>query len=181
MIRITLIALATLCAEAAARAGDLSPAATQPAGANPAAIFDRLIGTWLGDHQGTGEADRARVVYESGIADQLIKCRSFTVNRHGEPKLRYETFIYYHPGLKQLRSISVGSTGGVFDGSVAGTRDELHFEFSAYLKDQKVDYRQSIRFLGDDRYEWLVWQKQGDEWKKVIEGTFTREAGVSLK
>lgn len=162
-------------------AGDLSPAATQPASSKPVAIFDRLLGTWLGEHRGTGEGFNSRVVYERGIADQLVKGRSYVVNDKGDATLRYETFIYYHPRDNQLRSISVGSTGGIFDGTVAGTRDELSFEFSAYLKDQKSDYRQTIRFLSDDRYQWTVSQKGPDGWKQVIEGQFNRESAVSLK
>jgi hypothetical protein len=181
MTRIASIVLAAFWLTCTSHAGDLTPAATRPASNKPAAIFDRLVGAWLGDHAGTGEADRARVVYEAGIADQLVKCRSYTVNGKGEAKLRYETFIYYHPRDKQLRAISVGSTGGIFDGSVGGTRDELLFEFSAYLKDDRVDYKQSIRFLSDDRYQWTVWQKQGEDWKQVIEGTFTRDASVSAR
>jgi len=181
MIRFVALIVVTALA-GACLAGDLSPAATQPAASKPVAIFDRLLGIWQGEHKGTGEASHARVVYEAGISDQLVKGRSYTVNDKGEATLRYETFIYYHPRDKQLRSISVGSTGGIFDGTVGGTRDELSFEFSAYLRDQKVDYRQTIRFLSDDRYQWTVWQKQADEgWKQVIEGQFVRESTVSLK
>lgn len=178
---IRLIPVVTIALTATCLGGDLSPAATQPASQKPIAIFDRLIGSWLGEHKGTGESFRARVVYEPGIADQLLRGRSYVINEKGDASLRYETFIYYHPRDKQLKSISVGSTGGIFDGTVAGTRDELSFEFSAYLKDQKSDYKQTIRFLSDDRYQWIVWQKGPDGWKQVIEGKFSRESALSRK
>jgi hypothetical protein len=148
------------------------PAATD----KPMAIFQRLLGSWRGEHRATGESFGARVVYELGIADQVLKGQSFVPGANGDATLRYETFIYYHPRDKTLHSISIGKTGGVFDGTISGTPDELNFEFSAYLRDQKTDYKQTIKFVSDDRYQWTVWQNSSEGWKQVIEGQFVREA-----
>src|SRR5687767_9437649 len=163
---------------------DDSRAATQPAAApvNPLAGFERLIGTWRGDAHFTNNAPlRTRVSYEYGVGEQVVKAKSFTLNDQGQATLVFETFIYRHPRDQAIRFISVSNGGGVYDGTVAGTRDELAFEWCAYLQDRKTDYRQSLKFKGDDAYQWTVWQKATDgQWKQIIDAELKRESAAPV-
>lgn len=160
--------------------GDDSRAATQPAAApvKPLANFERLIGTWRGDAHFSNNAPlRTRVSYEYGVGDQLVKVKSYTLNDQGEATLVFETFIYRHPRDNAVRFASISNGGGVYDGTVRGTRDELTFEWTAYLQDRKTDYKQSLKLKGDDAYQWTVWQKAPDgAWKQIIDAELKRES-----
>ncbi len=166
-----------------ARADD-SRAATQPAVApvKPLANFERLVGTWRGDAHFTGNAPlRTRVSYEYGVGEQLFKGKSYTLNDKGEATLVFETFIYRHPRDRAVRFVSISNGGGVYDGTVAGSRDELTFQWSAYVQDRRTEYKQSLKFKSDDAYQWRVWQKAADgEWKQIIDAELKREAATAV-
>jgi hypothetical protein len=146
--------------------------------AKPLAMFERLSGTWRGDAHFTGNAPlRTRVSYEYGVGNQLFKAKSFTLNDKGQATLVFETFIFLHPRDKAVRFVSISNGGGVYDGTVGGTRDELTFQWSAYLQDRQTEYKQALKFKSDDAYQWTVWQKAPDgEWKQIIDAELKRES-----
>ena len=179
-VRIICAAFLALFSVLSPARGDDSRAATQPAAApvKPLANFERLVGTWRGDAHFTGNAPlRTRVSYEFGVGQQLVKGKSFTLNDKGEATLVFETFIYRHPRDQAVRFVSISNGGGVYDGTVQGTRDELTFQWSAYVQDRKTDYKQTLKFTSDDAYQWTVWQKSPDgTFKQIIDAELKREA-----
>src|SRR5687768_7359908 len=173
-LRMTCAAILVLVSVLSPARGDDSRAATQPSTApvKPLANFERLVGTWRRDAHCTGNPPlRTRVGYEFGVGQQLVKGKSFTLNDKGEATLVFETFIYRHPSDQTVRFVSISNAGGVYDGTVQGTRDELTFQWSAYLQDRKTDYKQTLKFTSDDAYHWTVWQKspEGGAFKQIID------------
>jgi hypothetical protein len=178
-LQIAAILLLWTCRTAPVLADD-SRAATQPSQVqpNPISIFDRLIGTWRGEAKwSNGEALRTRVSYEYGVGNQLMKGKSFVLSPDGEATLVFETFSYFHPQDKAVRFVSISNAGSIYDGTVSGTPDEVKFEWSAFLQERKTDYKQVLKFKGDDAYQWTVWQKTpAGEWKQIIDAELKRES-----
>ena len=86
-----------------------------------------------------------------------------------------------HPRDKQFRFISISNGGALYEGTVNGTRDELNFQWSAYLQDRKTDYKQALKMKSDDAYQWTVWQKAPDgAWKQIIDAVLTREPATAV-
>ena len=178
-LRISLVVAVVLLAICPRTDADDSRAATQPSATpdKPLAIFQRILGTWRGEaHWSNGEELRTRVKYEYGVGEHVVKVSSFVVKQSGEHTLVYETFVWHHPRDRQLRFISISNGGALYEGTVTGTRDELMFQWSAYLQDRKADYKQSLKMKGDDAYGWTVWQKSpAGQWKQIIDAVLTRE------
>jgi hypothetical protein len=184
LLRLTPIVALCLMTGPARLTADDSRAATQPAATpdRPLAIFQRILGTWRGDaHWSNGEELHTRVRYEYGVGEHVVKVASFVVKQQSsDATLVYETFIWHHPRDKQLRFISISNGGALYEGTVAGSRDELNFEWSAYLQDRKTDYKQALKMKGDDAYQWTVWQKAPDgAWKQIIDAVLTREPATA--
>ena len=184
-LRIGLLVTLVLFVTCLRTEADDSRAATQPAATpqRPLAVFQRILGTWRGEaHWSNGEELRTRVKYEYGVGEHVVKVSSFVVKQQShEATLVYETFIWHHPRDKQLRFISISNGGALYDGTVTGTRDELTFQWSAYLQDRQTDYKQSLKMKGDDAYGWTVWQKSPDgEWKQIIDAVLTREPAAAM-
>jgi hypothetical protein len=159
---------------------DVSRATTQPSAQDkPLALFERFIGTWLGEAKwANGEPMRTRIVYEYGVGERVIEVHSFVIDPAGDAKHVYDTFAYLHPRDGQIRFVSISNAGGVYDGTVSGTRDQIIWEWSAYLGDRTAQYKQTLRMLNDDAYQWTVWQKAGEEWQQIIDAEIKREPNV---
>jgi hypothetical protein len=181
---IALIAAGSVSWVASHTRADDSRAATQPANAakdKPLAMFQRLVGTWRGDaHWSNNELLRTRVSYEYGVGEQVLKSKSFVIDDKGQATLVFESFIYFHPRDKAIRFVSISNGGGVYDGAVSGTMDVLTFLWSAFMQDRKTDYKQTLKFAGDDAYQWTVWQKAADgTWKQIIDAELKRESATA--
>ena len=164
---------------------DDSRAATQPSATpdRPLAVFQRILGTWRGEaHWSNGEELRTRVKYEYGVGEHVVKVSSFVVkSQSGDATLVYETFLWHHPRDKQLRFISISNGGSLYEGTVNGTRDELIFQWSAYLEDRQTEYKQALKMKTDDAYQWTVWQKAPDgAWKQIIDAVLTRQPATAV-
>lgn len=156
----------------------VSPAGTTEAGATTQGIdsLGRFVGEWLAE--GTWEDPKKggiRVAYEWGVGNKAVHSKSFIVNE-GKEQLVYETTFYWHPGKKQLVFQSISAAGGLFDGvAKVSEADTIECQWYDYSADSTREWKQTLRFLDTDTYEWKVHQKKGKEWVPAKEGTFRRK------
>lgn len=160
-----------------ATAQNVEPTATKAA--EPLAILERLVGTWLA--QGLWEDPTRgglRVEYERALQGKLLKGYSYTVDA-GVARLVYETSMYYHPGEDKIVFRSVSAGGVLYDGTVGELdADTLEFHWTDYGPGTARKWRQTLRFVDPDTYEWEVFAATEEGWRSAFRSIFHRECDL---
>ncbi len=138
------------------------PSTTKSAPDDPLAPFGRFVG---GAWESEGDF-RVRVVYEWGLGKKLVKIKSFLFSKEkNEPRLVYESVVYFHPEKRQVVFHSISAEGGIFDGVMTAEGNTFESIFTSYSEGKKTDLRQTIEFVNDDHVIWKVFGKDGNGWK----------------
>jgi hypothetical protein len=125
-------------------------------------------GTWENGHE-----LNAWATSEWGVNKHMVKTTTYAVN-DGESELIYETVYAWHPGKKKIIFMSFSAWGAVYDGIVEPDGDELKYTWTAYAGDKVTQYRQTVRFLDNDRYTWTAFEKTDEGWTKLIDIIYRR-------
>ncbi len=138
--------------------------------------LDRFAGEWVVDGKwSNGEPLHARGVYTWGLGKKILKAQTFVQNGDREYQ-RYEGVLAWHPEKKSLFEISFA-----FDGNLSeyllewADRDTLRIGYAPFHADRPGKVRQVLKFLDNDRFQWVVQLKDGDEWKQIMDATWKRK------
>lgn len=137
------------------------PAQTAP---NPLEALAPFVGAWT--------AGEMRVSYEWGVGRRVIKGKSIS-----NGQLVYESLFFYHPQKKSVMAVVVGGNGSVFDDCRFTMKgDTLESEFSVITGELVAPFRQTMQLRDhQNAYHWILYGKEGTEWKVRREATFTRD------
>jgi hypothetical protein len=152
------------------------PAADKLAVENKLSALERLPGEWTVEGKwSNGSGLKARAVYEWGLGKKILKTK--TIVKDGEREYqRYEGIIAWHPEKKSLFQISFAFDGGMTENLIdAKDKDTLQVGWTPFAKDKPAPVRQTLRFLDDDRFQWVVELKQGEKWVQLIDATWKRK------
>jgi hypothetical protein len=157
-------ALAVLVTVGSAAAGD------------PLAPLGRFAGEWEVDGKWSdGSPLRARIVCAWSLGKKIMTSKTF-VQDGGKEYQRYEGIMAWHPEKKGLFQVSFA-----FDGTLTETlidskgKDTLEIGFTPFAEGKPSKIRQVIRFLDNDRFQWVITAQQGSEWKQLIDTTWKRK------
>ena len=169
--------LAIFISTAAASAGDTPATGEKPAGDNKLVVLERFAGEWVVEGKwSNGDSLTARTVYEWGLGKKIMTARTFVKNGDKEYQ-RYEGIFAWHPEKKSLFQISFAYDGSLTEVLIeAKDKDTLNIGFTPFTagKDQRL--RQTLRFLDNDCFQWVVQLKNGEEWHQLIDATWKRKA-----
>jgi hypothetical protein len=166
-----LAVLATLLSAACISADD------KPATENKLAIFERFAGEWTVEGKWSdGSGLRARNVYAWSLGKKIMTSKTFVKDGDREYQ-RYEGVLAWHPEKKSLYQVSFAFDGSMTENLMeAKDKDTLHIAFASFAKDKPSMIRQTIHFVDDDSYQWVVSRKVGDKWVQLIDATWKRKA-----
>ncbi len=166
--------LALLAGASSVTAGDKTETKSAD---NKLAVLERFAGEWVVDGKwSNGDTLHARNTYAWGLGKKIMTSRTFVKNGDKEYQ-RYEGIFAWHPEKKSLFHISF-----TFDGSIsevlveAKDKDMLEIGLRPFAEGKESKVRQTIRFLDNDRYQWVVFLKNGDSWQQIIDATWKRKA-----
>ena len=60
-------------------------------------------------------------------------------------------------------------------GGAVQHEDTLQIGWTPYTEGKPSKVRQTIRFLDNDRFQWIVLLKDGEEWKQIMDATWKRK------
>jgi hypothetical protein len=141
------------------------------------ALLDRFAGEWTVDGKwSSGDELHARAVYEWRLGKKIMTARTFVRDR-GKEYQRYESILAWKPELKSLFQISFAFDGTITEVLVEPKgKDTLNIGFTPFTPNRESKVRQVIRFLDNDRFQWTVSLKAGDNWQQIIDATWKRKA-----
>jgi hypothetical protein len=157
------------------------PAGEQPAGkpeADPKlAILDRFAGEWTVEGRWSdGKPLSARGVYAWGLDRKIMITKTYVKDPAKGECQRYEGVMAWHPDKKCLFQISFAFDGAISEVLMeAKDKDTLHIGWGPLPGGKASKVRQTIRFLDNDRFQWVVALQAGDEWKEIIDATWKRK------
>ena len=138
--------------------------------------LERFVGEWVVDGTWTsGEALQARNVITWGLGKKILHAKTFVKDGDKEYQ-RYEGVMAWHPDKKSLYQISF-----VFDGSISEVlmeikdKDAFHIGWTPFAEGKPSKVRQVLRFLDNDRFQWIVSVQDGKQWKQLIDATWKRK------
>jgi hypothetical protein len=138
--------------------------------------LERFAGEWVVDGKwANGQRLHARSVYQWGLGKKILIAKTFVRNGKKEYQ-RYEGVLAWHPEKKSLFEISFA-----FDGSISEVlierkdKDTLHIGWVPFAPDRPSKVRQVIKFLDQNRFQWVVSIKQGKKWVQLIDATWKRQ------
>jgi hypothetical protein len=144
---------------------------------NKLSCLERFAGAWTVEGKwSNGAGLRARSVYEWGLGKKILKAKTFVKDGDREYQ-RYEAVFAWHPEKKNLFIISFAYDGSMTQ-SLVEPKDSntLRVGWTPFAKDRPSPIRQTLHFLDNDRFQWVVEQKQGDKWMQLIDATWKRKA-----
>lgn len=140
-------------------------------------VFAPFLGEWeITAHWDSGSELKARSVCEWGLNHKHLVDKTFVQGPQGEYQ-RYESIFSMNSRKKTLSEYVLE-----FDGSVSEHRVEsvdgktFKFGFMPWDAEDPANLRQTIVFKGKDAYVWTAEIREGDKWKRIIEGTWTRKS-----
>jgi hypothetical protein len=148
-----------------------------PAAENPLEPLARLVGgRWSGTIEWTdGSSVNGYVEYEWGVDPKIIKSRTYVQNPEGA-LLAFEGFLGWHPGRQKIVVMEYCVWGSMSEGIIEPAGDTLNSSWTDYFGGEVTYYRQTLRFLDDDRYAWQAFKKTEAGWEPIMkEATFDRE------
>jgi hypothetical protein len=139
------------------------------------AALERFAGEWEVDGKwSNGQGLHARGVYEWGLGKKILKAQTFVRNGDREYQ-RYESILAWHPERKCLFEITFAYDGAYTEVLVeAVDRDTLHIGWTPYHAGKPSKVRQTLQFLDDDHFRWVVQAQDGGQWKQLIDATWKR-------
>jgi hypothetical protein len=144
---------------------------------NTLAPLERFLGEWeINGRWTSGDELHARNVIDWGIAKKFITAKTFVKNPDGTEYQRYDAVFAFHPKKKCLYQVSFTYKGDINETVIeTAGEDTLHIGWKPFDANEPSNVRQIIKFVGKDSYVWTVQVKDGDDWKKLIEGAWTRK------
>lgn len=148
----------------------------KPAGDPKLAALERFTGEWAVEGKwSNGEPLHARAIYKWSLGKKILKAKTFVMAGDKEYQ-RYEGVLAWHPEKKSLYEISFAYDGHISEVLIeTKDKDTLHIGWAPFAKDQPSPIRQVIKFLGPDRFQWVVTMKEGNDWKQLIDATWKRK------
>lgn len=153
---------------------DEEEGAAGAAAAKGMAALEPLIGTWTTSGDWDGSEGGIRVVYGWGLNRRSVHVQSYRTSQGVEAQA-YETVVTWHPRDRQYVFRSVSADGGLFDGVAAWMGDTLHWQWDGFSGDRVHTFRQAVRPVGSDAYEWTVQARTADGWKTIKEAKLVRQ------
>jgi hypothetical protein len=156
-------------------AGSL-PADEKPPVKDKLAALERFTGEWeVHGKWVSGESLHARSVYDWGLGKKILKAKTFV--RDGKKEYqRYEAVLAWHPEKKSLYEISFAFDGSISEFLIESKdKDTLHIGWVPYSPNKPAKVRQVIKFLDNDRFQWIVLIQDGKDWKQLIDATWKRK------
>jgi hypothetical protein len=148
----------------------------KPAADNKLAALERFAGEWEVDGKWSdGNSLHARGVYEWGLGKKILKAKTFVMEGNKEYQ-RYESILAWHPEKKSLFEITFAFDGHISEVLIESKdKDTLHFGWVPFTEGKPSNIRQTIRFLDNDRFQWVVSLEDGQDWKQLIDATWVRK------
>ncbi len=153
-----------------------TPTSAQPQPGEHVQPLARLIGTWR-TPANLGQADEglnSYNVFSWGAGGQLAS-KTYTVDAAGQEKLEYEAWQYWHPGEKTLKLLELSADGTLYEGTLSVDGDVVTYFWTAYAGERVIEFKQTVTFVGDGRYDFAAFAKDGDGWREVIGATFHKD------
>jgi hypothetical protein len=153
-----------------------SMAADQPNAAAGLAFLERFVGEWEVDGKwDSGQKLQARGIYAWGLGKKIMTAKTFV--RDGDKEYqRYEGVLAWHPEKKSLFEISFAFDGGLTEVMIdVKDKDTMLIGWTPYTPGSPSKVRQVIRFLDQDRFQWIVTMQEGETWKQLIDATWKRK------
>ena len=142
---------------------------------NKLAPLERFVGEWAVDAKWVGgQPLKARNVITWALDKKILQAKTFVMDGDREYQ-RYEAVMAWHPERKSLYEITFA-----FDGSIgevlieAKDKDTLHVGFTPVDPSKPSKVRQVLRFLDNDRFQWIITVQEGQEWKQIMDATWKR-------
>ena len=141
-------------------------------------LYAKLVGgVWdsKAGWEGGKTSLHARVSYHWMTGGTVIHCISNVVDKAGQEKLAYDTIMFWHPQEKQVKFLSFGTGGNLFEGTSAFSGDRVEHRWQSREANGTTDYRETITLIDPDTYRWVVYRKNGQEWQQIMDSIYTRE------
>lgn len=137
----------------------------------------RFAGTWrtAANRGETTEGLNSFNEFTLGAGGQFLASKTYTV-ADGKPTLAYEAMQYWHPGEKTLKLLEVSADGTLYEGTLGIDGNVVTYFWKAYTEDRVIEFKQTITFVGEDRYDFAAFAKDGSGWRHVIGATFFRDS-----
>lgn len=136
---------------------------------NPLSAFEPFIGSW--EMQGSIQ----RV--EWGVGKLSVKSTSHVV-QGGKKTTVSEGMWYVHPATGEIKGIftAVGMPVEFFDYTTTFEDNRMVSRLEAYTSSGAKQTYEEVWALGEGRYDWSLWQGEGEGRQKIMDGVFTRVA-----
>jgi hypothetical protein len=147
----------------------------QPGAGTGLKALERFVGEWEVDGKwADGQRLQARGVYQWGLDQKIITAKTFV--RDGDKEYqRYEGVFAWHPQKKSLFEISFAFDGAITEVLIeAKDKDTLHIGWVPFVPEKPSTVRQVIKFLDQDHFQWIVFIREGENWKQLIDATWKR-------
>jgi hypothetical protein len=148
----------------------------KPGAENKLSALERFVGEWTVEAKwADGSSLVARSVFEWGLGKKILKAQTFVKDGDKEYQ-RYESIMAWHPEKKSLYQISFAFDGAISE-VIVETKDKgtLQVGWTPFADGKPSNVRQTLRFKGDDRFQWVVELKDGKDWKQLIDATWKRK------
>src|SRR5262249_40106720 len=110
------------------------------------------------------------------LGKKIMRAKTFVKKDGDQEYQRYEAVLAWHPEKKCLYQISFAFDGAVSEYAMeVKEKDMLHIGWSPLPGGKSPKVRQVIRFLDDDRFQWVVLVQDGGDWKQIIDATWKRK------
>lgn len=140
------------------------------------AVFAPFGGEWeIEGAWSDGTPLRARNVYEWRLGEKHMHTATFLPREDGGEVQRYDGFLTWNPARGVLVCYSFAVDGGVSEYLVE-LEGEKTFKFGfGALEGLPPPYvRQTITFMSDDAFRWVVDVKGEKGWERVMDGVWRR-------
>jgi hypothetical protein len=146
-------------------------------GEDKLAALERFPGEWVVEGKwSNGESLHARSIYEWGLGRKILKARTYVRDGNREYQ-RYEGVLAWHPQKKSLFEISFAFDGALSEYLIEATdKDTFQIGWAPFNPERPPIVRQTLKFLDDDHFQWIVYLKEGKDWKTIIDATWKRKS-----
>ena len=137
---------------------------------HPLAPFEPLIG-------GTWHAENSYQRFEWGVGKKMVLTKSYFLVESGQ-KLVSEGAWFYHPGRKEIKGhmAAIEMKIDLFTYTTRFEGSKMVSDLTVYLEDGgKQAYLETFDFTGEDRYDWVLFEKTEEGLKESMKATFTRK------
>lgn len=154
------------------------PMAQAKQNADKLGLYAKLVGgVWdsKAGWEGGKTSLHARVSYHWMTGGTVIHCISNVVDKSGQEKLAYDSIMFWHPQEKQVKFLSFGTGGNLFEGTSTFNGDEMEHRWMSHEAGGTVEYKETITLTDPNTYQWVVYRKNGQDWQKIMDSIYKRE------